>query len=380
MVQPFKYDDLAYYGIDPIIAYSPKPTIGNYISSDFLNRIAIDFYLPSSNLTNILRILSVKYVFLQTGLQSMLPLYLDEGNVFLDNGYNDSRLVWTNDNLVKTLAGQQNLELSSSTESLSVYETTDFLPHVYPATIPIAVDGNTDELFALLHSSVIGDLESKAIFLSDQLDQEQWHLIENNNNTCFAEKEMVNGSMTFQLPDLTDSLLNQIGKAEPPAITFKKVNPTKYEARVESATHPFFLVFNENYDRQWNAYVEDKETEFEEVIADYPRMNVKEAKHEDSYTPEDVSYLATRSLDEDYHFIANGYANAWYINKTGTFTITLQFWPQNLFYTGLAISTTTLILCTIYICKDRVWIIFQRYLKKKQRPSTNHEMTNNAEP
>jgi hypothetical protein len=109
-------------------------------------------------------------------------------------------------------------------------------------------------------------------------------------------------------------------------------------------------------------------------------MNVKEANHEESFTPEDTSYLFTKSLDENYHFIANGYANAWYINKTGTFTITLEFWPQNLFYIGLAISITTLILCTIFISKDRVRIIYQKYLKKKQRSSINHKMTNNAKP
>lgn len=369
MVQPFKYDDLTYYGIDPIIAYSPKSTIGNYIDSDFLNRIAIDFYVPSSNLTNILKILSVKYVFLQTDLQSMLPLYLNEGDISVGNGDNYSRLIWTNDNLIKTLANQQNLELSNSTENLSVFETKDFLPHIYPATIPIAVDGNTDELFALLLSSVMGDLNNKAIFLSDQLNQGQWQFIKNNNNTCFADEKTINGSLTFQSLDYTNSPPSQVELAKPPTITFKKVNPTKYEARVENATQPFFVVFNENHDRQWKAYIEDKEPEFNGAIVSYPQMNVKETNHEESFTPEDISYLSTKSLEENYHFIVNGYANAWYINKTGTFTITLEFWPQNLFYAGLAISITTLILCTIYLSKDKIGIIYQKYLKKKQRSS-----------
>ncbi|PIX32246.1 hypothetical protein COZ60_00135 [Candidatus Bathyarchaeota archaeon CG_4_8_14_3_um_filter_42_8] len=47
--------------------------------------------------------------------------------------------------------------------------------------------------------------------------------------------------------------------------------------------------------------------------------------------------------------MANGYANAWYINKTGTYTITLEFWPQKLFYIGCAISLTAFHACTAYL-------------------------------
>jgi hypothetical protein len=380
MVQPFKYDNLTYYGIDPVIAYSPKFTIGNYISSDFLNRVATYFYVPSSNLTNILKTLSVKYVFFRTDLQSMAPLYLNEGNISMGNGDNDSRLIWTNDNLIRTLANQQELELFNSTENLSVFENKDFLPHIYPATIPVAVDGNTDELFALLLSSVMGNLDNKAIFLSEQLNQGQWQFIKNDDNTYFADEKIINGSLTCQSLDFTDLPASQVELAKPPAITFEKVNPTKYEVKVENATKPFFLIFGENYNPQWRAYIEDREPEFNEVIASYPQTNVKEANHEQSFTPEDISYLSTKSLEENYHFIVNGYANAWYINETGTFTITLEFWPQNLFYTGLAISIATLILCTIYISKDKIKIIYKKHLKKKQRSSLNHKMTNTAKP
>ncbi len=72
-----------------------------------------------------------------------------------------------------------------------------------------------------------------------------------------------------------------------------------------------------------------------------------------------------QQVSNEYHFTANGFANGWYINKTGTFTITLEFWPQNLFYAGSAISITTLILCTVYINKDKIKIILQKYAKNK---------------
>jgi len=62
--------------------------------------------------------------------------------------------------------------------------------------------------------------------------------------------------------------------------------------------------------------------------------------------------------------MANGYTNAWYINETGTYTITLEFWPQKLFYIGSAISITTLIICVLYISKNKIKTIYKRYIEK----------------
>jgi hypothetical protein len=70
-------------------------------------------------------------------------------------------------------------------------------------------------------------------------------------------------------------------------------------------------------------------------------------------------------VSDEYHFIVNGYANGWYINKTGTYTITLEFQPQNLFYAGSAISVTTLILCIIYVSKEKIKIMFQKIARNK---------------
>lgn len=466
MIQPFKYDNLTYNGIDPVIAYSTKPTIGNYIDSDFLTQIAVEFHLPSSNLTNILSILSVKYVFFRDDLQSMLPLYLNEGQLPIDNGYYNISSIWTNDNILKTLSNQQNLELLTNTENLIAFEDEDFLPHIYSATIPIAVDGNTDQLFTLLTSSAINNMDNKAIFLSEQLNQEQWQFIKNNNNTCFAEEKTTNvqsynglekpfnwatmpndaiemryysgwksvirtdgknnkDSLSFSSPNITpyifptfsenswnalDSTLiyiktgmesfvidgilengkslndiagiwwqadwmgmgtkptqypvvippnqqaiiqsnhiindnvtiqsievpdlsqDQAKSTESPTITYQKIDPTRYEVKIVNATMPFFMVFDENYHSGWQASVEDK------------------------------------LVGDENHFIVNGFANCWYINKKGTFTITLKFWPQNLFYAGSAISLTALILCAVYLSKDKIKTVYKRYIKKTKPP------------
>lgn len=93
----------------------------------------------------------------------------------------------------------------------------------------------------------------------------------------------------------------------PQGITYTEINPTKYIVNV-NVSEPFFLVSSDSYHKDWVAYVDGQQ------------------------------------VPDEYHFMANGYANAWYINKTGTYTITLEYWPQKLFYISSIISITTLIL------------------------------------
>jgi uncharacterized membrane protein YfhO len=102
-----------------------------------------------------------------------------------------------------------------------------------------------------------------------------------------------------------------------PLISYEKIDPTKYTVRV-NASQPFYLVFSESYDADWVAYIDGQQ------------------------------------VTSEYHFTANGFANGWYINKTGEYTVTLEFWPQKLFYAGSAISITTFILCTLYLSKNKI--------------------------
>ena len=112
-------------------------------------------------------------------------------------------------------------------------------------------------------------------------------------------------------------------------ITYTKVNPIKYVIHIENANGPFFLVLSESYHKDWVAYVDGKK------------------------------------VPPGFHLMANGYANAWYINKTATYTITLEFWPQKLFYTGSAISIITLIFCVFYISKNKIKALYSCHVKRK---------------
>ena len=121
-----------------------------------------------------------------------------------------------------------------------------------------------------------------------------------------------------------------------PNITVEKINPTKYVIHVDTS-QPFFLVFSESYHKNW------------------------------------VAYTNGEQVPGERHFVANGYANAWFINKTGSYDIDLEFWPQKLFYIGSATSITALIICTLYISKNKMKTIYKRYIKKnKNQTSQTH--------
>jgi hypothetical protein len=114
-----------------------------------------------------------------------------------------------------------------------------------------------------------------------------------------------------------------------PSITFERVNPTKYIAHVKNATNQFFLVFSEAYHPLWKLYINNEE------------------------------------VSDEYHFIVNGYANAWYINKTGSFDVILEFWPQKIVHIGSVISSITFTFCLIYSSKDRIKTLYQKYLRNR---------------
>jgi len=159
--------------------------------------------------------------------------------------------------------------------------------------------------------------------------------------------------------------------SQEPQITFKKLNPTKYLVKVEGAKEPFWLVFSESYNKQWGLYripnIGSQIPEFKEIIADYTKLGVKEARHLMKFTPQDIRFLFEKPLDAP-HELVNGYANGWYIEpdklRLGKdFILVIYFWPQSLFYLGIFISGTTLLLCIGYL----IGSYFKRRLKKSAK-------------
>lgn len=78
-------------------------------------------------------------------------------------------------------------------------------------------------------------------------------------------------------------------------INYTQNNPTSLTVQVRNATRPFYLVLRETYDSDWTAY--------------YPNGT---------------------QVNDQYHIAVNGFDNAWYINRTGTYTMTIYNKLENI--------------------------------------------------
>ncbi len=112
------------------------------------------------------------------------------------------------------------------------------------------------------------------------------------------------------IPEVT--LARQIDsvKEDPPAIEVKRINQTHYRVRVLDAKNPFYLVFSQRYSSGWEATIGD-------------------------------------------HMPVNHFANAWYIDKTGTYDVDIVYTPQRLIVFGAVISGISLAIAVVWLFAKR---------------------------
>lgn len=96
-----------------------------------------------------------------------------------------------------------------------------------------------------------------------------------------------NGTSVFTLQDIGVELKNN----STPQITFTKLSTTHYKVGIRGGLNPYVLVLNNTYDDLWKARIDRQ--------------------------------------DISKHFIANGFANGWIIDKRGNFQIEIKLvvWP-----------------------------------------------------
>lgn len=111
-----------------------------------------------------------------------------------------------------------------------------------------------------------------------------------------------------------------------PNMQFDMVNQTKYKVAVQKAKQPFFLTFSQRFTPDWKVYIDGK-----------------------------------NEIPEKNHILSNGYANTWYIDKTGNFTLTLEYKPQRLFYMMSIVSVIA------FACSVGILLI-----KRKENKHENH--------
>jgi hypothetical protein len=108
-----------------------------------------------------------------------------------------------------------------------------------------------------------------------------------------------------------DSLASTVGML--PRIQFVQKSPVEYIATVSDSTGPFFLLFSQTYNENWGASINGE------------------------------------SLGDQYHIAVDGYANAWYVNRNGSFKIDLQFSTQNQVYSFILVSSIAPILTYVIL-------------------------------
>lgn len=323
MVSPFKYNNSKYNGLDPIIAYSKKPSMGNNINSQFIRYMALNLHDDTyGNLYNLLDLSSVKYIFYRNNYKSILPHYLKDGQYAVYDDLYDIRPIWQNENLYKTLIDSEELIIVEKSKNIVVFENKNYLPFVYAVPNLKYVDSISD-FYQNLESNT-SQIWQQNIIVSSQ----------NQNKT---------------IPQVHTSIR--------PYIYFQKINPTKYKIKIENAKEPFYLTLSESFNLGWQAYI-NTDTIRCDPIDIYKNANVTECKPEFKlFEVTDITKIFSDTIPEDNHFIANGYSNAWYIDPqqldTGeNFTVTLYFKPQSYFYIGLIISGLTFIVCVGYLFWD----------------------------
>ena len=210
-----------------------------------------------------------------------------------------------------------------------------------------------------------------------------------------SEKEMINGKIrkikTYSLP-------------KPPTIEFKRINPTKYIVIVHNVKTNFPLIFNQAYSDYWKLYIEKYPNSYYSKHLSYQCndksykgcMSINRVEH--NIDKGNISFIGNKFISKNfngtiqndnipsggifqtlfqtgytpkYHFIVNGYANSWWINinsvkklgpqyykvnKNGTydFEFIIDYWPQRLFYIGIIISATTVVVFGLYLIYDVV--------------------------
>jgi hypothetical protein len=129
------------------------------------------------------------------------------------------------------------------------------------------------------------------------------------------------------------------GTAAAPRISFEEKDPTTWIVHIVNASTPFILTFNEGYDIGWKAFYGD------------------------------TSWLGTLyhlQIPDNYHFQANAYGNAWYIDRTGSFSVTLFFGPQTLLSFGIIISMLAISLSLIFMIRKPIKIFATRVIRLRR--------------
>ncbi|MEM0143783.1 MAG: hypothetical protein QXL94_07560 [Candidatus Parvarchaeum sp.] len=172
--------------------------------------------------------------------------------------------------IYKNLNETQNIRFIKRYSNSTVYKNLDYAPLVYGANLVNIGNATTTEIFNKIENLSF-NIYNTAIFSTD-INAPYTNQLYNDSNTINA---------------------TPISNFSQPNISFVQNTPTKVTVHISNATTPYYLVFRETYDPHWAAF-----------------------------------YSNGTQVNPRDHIAVNGFANAWYMNKTGNYTITLYYTLQ----------------------------------------------------
>lgn len=119
-------------------------------------------------------------------------------------------------------------------------------------------------------------------------------------------------------------------------ITITRINQTKYKVDVVDNKYPFLLNFQEKYNSDWKLY------------------KVPYTKKHDSIGTDAIvepfffSTWLNKPMPDTLHFTGNGYLNSWYIDDIGSYSLFIEYYPQQLFYQGMIVTFIGCIIVVVY--------------------------------
>lgn len=139
-----------------------------------------------------------------------------------------------------------------------------------------------------------------------------------------------------------------------PKITFVQINNAKYIITVTHVQGPYVLVFSQSFNPNWKLFLADNKTaqmeEDKQVIGSYFNGSIKEKIATNDFLNSEIfQTVGKNSVADSRHYLANAYANAWYIVPSdvkgkSNYTLILEMTDERYVYIGLIISCVGLLL------------------------------------
>ena len=183
--------------------------------------------------------------------------------------------------------------------------------------------------------------------------------------------------------------INQPPKTDKTIIEYRMISPVKYRVRIHNATGTFPLVMSESLHEGWKVYLAKPSNG--KLQISYFKL-IQGTIQNDNLSAGQIyeTWFRKPVVEEKNHLMVNGYANSWIIdanrvcgregndreggndnyvclkNEDGSydFELIVEFWPQRLYYLGLAISGTTLMGCLLYVAHGYIKVFFPSHQYK----------------